>query len=162
MTWRFKLILILKLKESEKNMTGKELLEDFNNGYKPIIVFTKTIENLEDQFEENMMAKIVNIEADNDLIKITVDESNYLKINKDFEQPVWIDKHIEFYNKKYSELYERKNIYTFLDNMNELVNFRIIENDENMLRKEYLDLNLDIDYTSWLEKSIIVLRNKNK
>lgn len=134
-------------------MTGKEFLNIFQLGNEITIKFTKYIEELEEQFEVNMLATVVSVEIeDEDILVITVDESKYSKINEKLEKPIWTNLN---YQKTFSQLYMRKNIFKIYDSYEDSIKcFDIVNND---LINQYLLSNENISYTNWLENKVLNL-----
>lgn len=134
-------------------MTGKEFLNIFQLGNEITIKFTKYIEELEEQFEVNMLATVVSVEIeDEDILVITVDESKYSKINKKLEKPIWTNLN---YQKTFSQLYMRKDILQIYDSYEDSIKcFDIVNND---LINQYLLSNENISYTNWLENKVLNL-----
>ena len=72
-------------------MTFKDILNLYVKGIHPTVKFTKEVEDLDTQFEKNMMAKIVKIVelnvglSDDHEYEIYLDESMFKKYNLNLE-----------------------------------------------------------------------------
>lgn len=136
-------------------MTGQELIDLLKTGTKVIVRFTKCIEDIEGQFENGMLAEVIDAYVDNefgDFIKIVVNEKDFATKNKDMEQQNWVE------DKKYSEIHERFDVVDFFDNLNEdLLNVEVVQ--MNSLVKEYLESKSSLSYTRWLEEKVQSLLN---
>ena len=134
-------------------MKAKDLKIMVENGHKPIIRFKTEIEDLEYQFEEGMIAEIYHVYIlDDETVEFLVDESKYLDYNLSLEKPVWRNNENGRYDKKYSELYDRKTMSTFLDGL-EIHNFEIIDENLSLITK-YINSDSKLSYVEWLEEMI--------
>ena len=110
----------------------------------------KYIEDLEGQFENGMLAEVIDAYIDaefGDFVKIVVNEEDFATKNKNMEQPNWVE------DKRYSDFHKRENVVDFFDNLNEdLVNVEVVQ--MNSLVKEYLESKSSLSYTRWLEEKV--------
>ena len=142
-------------------MIGKELIELFNKGLRPLVKFTKEVEDLDLQFEEGMLAKIVDIKKSNcgDLYDIVFDEKEFNKYNIDLEKPCCANKYTFTYDSKWSEIKKRYDRVTIsIDVDDEVCNFEIIDDAYAELVREFLDSETDLTYVEWLQEKLLELR----
>lgn len=136
-------------------MTGQELIDLLKTGTKVIVRFTKYIEDLEGQFENGMLAEVIDAYIDTefgDFVKIVVNEEDFATKNKNMEQQNWVE------DKRYSDFHKRENVVDFFDNLNEdLVNVEVVQ--MNSLVKEYLESKSSLSYTRWLEEKVQSILN---
>ena len=136
-------------------MTGEELKKIVDAGRKPIICFTKEIENLDLQFEEGMLAEVedVNINNENTVVEIVVSEKRFMDYNKKLETAIWWDEDKKSYCKKYSEKWDRDVHITIYDEIDKIYNFFI--KDGNMdIFNEFLNSGTNLLYIEWLEEKL--------
>lgn len=138
-------------------MTGRELYNLYKVGSKIVLRFKKEIEDFDCQFNEGMFAVLKDISLDDETITITVDETEFSEINKNLEKSDWRTDINSPFIKKYSEIYNRVNIFTVYDELDsELCNVEVISSLE--LTYEYLESKTKLNYTEWLETLVKDLR----
>lgn len=138
-------------------MTGRELLEAFKNGLRPVLGFTPDVNELEMQFEDGMRAKLIDIRIEDDeCIKLVLDESKYRMTNELAEHPYYRKEVGGEFIHKYSEIHGRNNVATIYDELdNELSNVFVVEDSSNRLYEAYIESNTDISYVEWLEFELL-------
>lgn len=74
-------------------MLGKEFEAAIRNGQKPVVIFLKSVEDLEGYLEPGMRGRIVAVrDEDDDLLSFTVDLAEFETFNAAFESSNYYDK----------------------------------------------------------------------
>lgn len=130
-------------------MTGKELFEQFKNGARPIVCFTRKVEDYE-CFDPNMKARLLSIYEDEDTLCCIFDFTEFEDYNKAFEMPVWIGKNGEYLKWSESPYYpkdKRVKIYVGYDDEPCFV----LEN-ASLAYQDYKASGSTLTYIQWLEE----------
>lgn len=141
-------------------MKANELLELIKSGSRPVIKITeKTFDYIEDSFDVKMMGRIVGATIEYDAVRFLVDMNDFDAHNRSVAEYNWFDKDGKatltwfdtiFYPKDGKEV-----IYIPPDAE---IPFEFVE--DNTLLNEYIQSNSDSNYTHWLEKLVLELREK--
>lgn len=145
-------------------MTGQELYERVKKGFHPTVRFTDCVADSDSQYEEGMMGKVISAELEphSDCVVFIIAEDRYAEFNKKQEKPVW-------YANPYTETRVTKSalggrrksdsVYECTDM--ELGNFEIVNDGSLLLYEEYCRVNPNMSYLSWLEETIMKLKEKS-
>lgn len=100
-------------------MTGNELLERFNLGEKLTVRFTEEVENGCDdsQWEEGMLADVIDVCEENNLISISVDSTKYIDFNKIKQKPIWFNAKTRKYDAARDEFLVNEEDYEIYDDV---------------------------------------------
>jgi hypothetical protein len=142
-------------------MTGKKLLELVQAGATPLVRFNSRVEELEYQFESGMIGRVLSVTNAENAIDVKIDESDFREYNLSLEKPMWRNRIDGEFTLRFSEIDKREDIATIYDELEELINFEIIEDESLNLFNEYLENKNSLSYIQWLEQELLKSRSKN-
>lgn len=142
-------------------MNYEDLKKLVGSGKRPLVCFTKKVEMEDTQFEEGMLAEIVEISVDTtyskDICEITFSEKNYQEYNKNLEKSIWYNPKNEKFDLKFSQVHKREIIASINDESEDIKSF--VLKDGNMdIFKEYISSKTDLTYVEWLEENLSACR----
>lgn len=128
----------------------------------PIVIFTENIEDLECQFERNMLAEITNIKKTNyDEYVICFNETNFVNYNKNLEIPDWYNSETDSYDLKFSQRYDRENELSLtFSSTSKLSYYFSLKKDTAYLEliEDYEKSESELNYMDWLQEQVLMLR----
>lgn len=142
-------------------MTGEKLLELVHAGVTSLVRFNSRVEELEYQFENRMIGKVVSVIKDKNTIEANIDESDFREYNLSLEKPMWRNRIDGEFTLRFSEIDKREDVATVYDELEELINFEIIEDETLDIYNEYLENKNSLSYIQWLEQELLKSRSKN-
>ncbi len=139
-------------------MKAADLVELVRNGVRPVVVFSKSIEDAETYPEPGMRARVtgvLSVDADEDLLKIAVDYGEFDSFNRPFESANYYDKQGNPTLTAREAGYYKPNDTLYLSLSEEIGCFRVVEDARTALYQTYLDGGGSGTYLEWLENQVL-------